>query len=201
MIALYALLQLSLAHADVTVCFETGKTCSDVDIDQPRAEEAYRKGCDSGDAYSCARLGQLVEVKRGDRERAVAFYDRACKGNDSFGCEQAANLHLELCYVEAKKAFCDGREPKGEIRVLLFLRDFNPKYDDAFRDHNFDNPWTLRQTEVLFRRRVKEKNKKLLRALQAELKAKRHDGADGEGLRHQITCLKTKCPAFDDEYL
>jgi hypothetical protein len=43
------LLTTSLAQAayDEAACFRDGKTCSDADIDLPRAPEAFRRGCDA----------------------------------------------------------------------------------------------------------------------------------------------------------
>lgn len=191
---LLALMTFHPAHAGEAACFETGKTCSDVDIDRPRAEEAYRKGCDANDFYSCARLGQFYEVKENNLEKAAPFYDRACKGKDEFGCSQSQDLHQRLCFLEGDKHYCDGREPAGEMRIYVYLTTFSPKYADAFRDHNFDRGWGYDQVEKLFRKRVKERNGKLLRVLQKEWKSRRHDGADGETLDYYIKCLKDRCP-------
>jgi hypothetical protein len=187
------------AYGSEAECFSAGRGCADVDIDAGRAAEAYQHGCDAGDAYACARLGQFFEVKQGNREKAVALYDRACKAHDAFGCEQGTELHVDLCFLEGRKKYCGGAKPTGEVRMLMYLRTLDSRYSDALRTHNFDYPWKYKQAQELFDKRVKEKNPVLLKALEKELSSKRHDGADAEGLKFQIECMKKKCPEYDDQ--
>lgn len=183
------------AMADEVSCFKAGSGCSDIDIDSPKAEAAFKLGCDKNDFYSCARLGQFYEVKNKDLVKAALAYDKSCAGKDSYGCTGSYDVYMELCFLQQKKELCGKREPKGDFRVIAYLTNFDPKYSDAFATHSFESRWTLKPAAELFEKRVKEKNKKLLRALEREMKSKRHDGADAEGLRHFIKCVKMGgCP-------
>lgn len=186
-----------IAHADEATCLKTGTTCSDVDIDAGGAEASYRKGCDAGEMYSCSRLGQWLEIKKHEDEKALDAYERGCKGKDEFGCEQAKELRPTLCYIDGKKKFCDGSEPQGEFRVLVFLRTLNPKYADSFDGVDFDRGMGRKEIETLFQKRVKAKNKVVLKALERTLKSHKHDGADAEMVRYSIECIKKACPSDD----
>jgi TPR repeat protein len=194
-----ALLQLPVAHADEATCLQTGQSCSDVDIDRPLAKASYEKGCQSKEAYSCSRLGQYFETKESDFEKAMKFYDEGCRGKDKFGCEQASELHQRYCYIEGKKEFCDTHEPKGEYRIFAYLKTFNPKYANAFADHNFEDPWEMKEVGDLFQKRLKERNQQLLKTLEKEMNSTRHDGADAEYIQDDILTLKGKCAERDDD--
>jgi hypothetical protein len=192
-----ALLLLPLsALADEATCFQSGKTCAEVDIDSARAEAAFAKGCAAADAFSCSRSGQLFEVRRNDSERALGFYDRGCKGGDSFGCEQAKELRPRLCVVENKKKFCSG-EPAGDYRAYLFLKTLNFKYAEGLYSHDFDRSFAFKEAEDFFQKRVKEKNRKLLKALKSARRLGRHDGNDAEMIDYNIECIEKKCPEYD----
>lgn len=195
--SLFALLAFLPCAALAEDCLSTGKNCADVDIDAPQAEASYQKGCDVDDFYACARLGQFYETKRSDMPRALKAYDKSCRGQDEFGCTQAYNAYMELCFHQEKKQYCGKMEPKDEYRILAFLRGFSPKYKDAFADHDFQASWTVTKAERLYAKLLQAKSKKLLRALEAEKRSGKHDGADGEALSRDIACLKGDCKYQD----
>jgi hypothetical protein len=202
MILLVALFQLAAAHAesaDPEACLKTAKNCANVDIDVAKAREAFEKGCEARDWESCTRLGQYWEVRGNDASKAAAAYDKACReGKDKYACDQAQEIHERACFVDNNKKFCDGREPAGDVRAYVFLKTFESKYADALRQHDFSSHWSLDATEKLYTKLKKEKNKKLLRALERELKSRMHDGSDAETIQYDIQCMRDKCPS--DEY-
>jgi TPR repeat protein len=57
--------------------------------------EAYKKGCDLGNAKACTNLGYMYEFGKGVAEnkyKAVELYRKACNGGDALGCTNLGNL-------------------------------------------------------------------------------------------------------------
>ena len=149
----YAVSISSLAEdSQIGRCIQTGKACSDVDMDHPKAKEAYEAGCNSKDFYSCARLGQYYEVKMKDPKRALTYYDSACAGKDKYGCDGAYEIYMDLCYLKNERSYCGKKDPKGEFRILAFLETFDSKYEDAFVAHNFESPWIHEKCRISSKR-------------------------------------------------
>ena len=195
----FALLLISFALISTTFatekeCFEQGKNCSEVDIDSPKAEMAFKRGCNAKDYYSCYRLGQFYELNKHNLALASNYYEISCKGEDKNGCDSLREAKQVLCYVQQKSVYCAKLEPVGDYRVMAYLRRFDPKYADAFSKHNFGNPWEVKEAKALYEKRKQEKNKKLLEVLEKELKSGKHDGADAEDLHYDVECMRGKCP-------
>lgn len=156
------------------------------------SSENFEAECKAKNYYSCARMGQYFEVEKNDLPKALEYYRKSCEGNDPYGCKWVYDALMVLCYEREEKKFCGEMEPKGEYRIIALLKDFNPKYEDAFKGHNLDSAWRVPKAEKLFEKRVIEKNPKLLRVLERERKLGGHDGADAETLFHAIDVLKGK---------
>jgi TPR repeat protein len=61
-----------------------------VGTDPKRAAELYRKGCDGGEAESCARLARLYQTGTGvdrDIDKANDLLNRACRHGFRSGVE------------------------------------------------------------------------------------------------------------------
>ena len=117
---------------DGRACRKLGKLrlrCQPPQFDLARAAEAYTKGCDAGDASSCAALALQVQDGRGvpwDLPRAVELYRRACDGGSGVACFNLGGMYFggngvaqdlpkanELM-VRAEKQYrvmCEGPEP------------------------------------------------------------------------------------------
>lgn len=176
--------------ASFDLCLKQGQKCADVDIDHPRAEEAFRAGCDKKDYSSCNRLGQYFEVNKKALEKALKYYDIACAGKDEFACKSSYDISMQFCYVQEKKAFCGKHEPKGGYRVLVYLQTFDPKYRDSFDAGNFETRFSVEKAEKLYDRLLRSKSPKLLKALEYTQKHGHHDGADAEAIQSDIWTLK-----------
>lgn len=181
----------------LNLCRQDLETCASVNIDLPEAKEAYQLGCDGNQYYSCFRLGQFYEIKALNPPEALKAYEKSCSGKDSYGCENETALRSKLCFLEKKKEFCKG-EPKGEYRILLFLETLDAKYQDAFMDHHFSEPFTLEPTLALYKKRLAERNKKLLAVLRNVRKQGKQDGQNAENLQDAIWELEGKENLIDD---
>lgn len=170
-------------------CKKSIVNCASIDIERSDAKEAYDFGCNAGDFYACFRLGQYLEIKSKNIMEALKAYEKSCLGKDQNGCESETELRMDLCYIKQMKSYCKG-EPVGEYRILLFLQELNPKYEDIFVNRDFDKPFSLEAVKILYEKRLKEKNKKLLKALKISQKRGHHDGADSEGLQLDIWRLE-----------
>jgi hypothetical protein len=111
----------SVPSPALDACEKDAKKCSSLDIDHPRAREAYQIGCDKKDAYSCFKLGQYLDVKETNAREAVKLYDTGCKidPQNKMICDAARDKGDKLCYLENISEFCRG-EPMGEYRILVF---------------------------------------------------------------------------------
>lgn len=79
-----------------------------------RADHLYTKansllsgGCDSGNAESCAVLGDLYDAGKGvteDDARANLLYQRACDANSGYGCWRLADKYLNNYAPDVEKA-------------------------------------------------------------------------------------------------
>lgn len=174
----------------IDACLKKSENCASVDMDHPKAAEAYKKGCDSKDYYSCYRLGQFYEVSTKNIKKAMKYYSVSCDGKDKYGCEGKYELTMVLCYIKNQEDYCGVIEPKGEYRILEYLSSFKPKYSDCFNEHDFSYDFSMNKTKVLFEKRVKEKNKTLLKTLEKSRDGRFHDGAAAETLSSYIRVLK-----------
>lgn len=179
-------------------CKKDASSCASLDIDHPRAKEAYEMGCQARDAYSCYRLGQYFEVRAFRIPAAIEQYGQSCKFGYKDGCADEKNLRSHLCYLKKQRAFCKG-EPEGEFKIFVFLETLNPKYKNAFYRHNFSTGLQLEEVRKLYRKRLAERNTKLLEALKLSLINGRHDADDAESLQQDILVLEGKeKPGHDD---
>ena len=167
-------------------CIKSGKECSEVPIESPRAEEAYIKGCESRDFYACSRLGQYFEFQKTSLDDSLKYYEISCKGGNKYGCEGQYDLAMKLCYLQEQRKYCGKLEPKAEFRIIAFLENLNEKYIDCFVDHNFSYPFNHKRAEALFQERLKGKNKVFLKALQKAKNGKYYDGDGAETLDSYI---------------
>ncbi len=172
-------------------CEKDFTLCAAVDIESSEAKQSYEKGCEAKEFYACFRLGQLHELKNKDFMTAVKSYEIGCNGFDQFSCEAEIELRSTQCYLENNKEFCKG-EPTGEYRILLFLQSLSPKYQDAFVNHNFLYSFSLEEVSSLYKKRLIEKNPKLLSALNYAKKNGRHDGVNSERLQEDIESFSAK---------
>lgn len=187
----------SQATNELDQCRKNSESCASIDIEKPDAREAYQIGCEANNFYSCYRLGQYHEIKSSNIEEAIKAYSKSCDGKYAEGCEDETSLRSKLCFIDQKKEFCKG-EPKDEYRILVFLQTLDPKYRDAFVDHNFSYPFTLEQVKTLYNKRIDEQNKMLLEALLVAQKQGHHDGADAEGLQTAIWKLEGNKKMLED---
>ncbi len=201
MVILIYILSISVSWAQniSKECKDKPATCSSLDIDIPQAKISYEYGCERKDAYSCYRLGQFFEVRRVDIPSAISAYQKSCELKYSEGCDDERKLRSELCYVEKNRAFCKG-EPKGEYRILVFLETLNPKYKDAFIQHDFDTSFSVKPVQGLYDRRIKARDAKLLDALKLARKKGKHDGHDAETLNAAIEFLEGKRESLIEDH-
>jgi len=173
------------------------RQCGSTDFDAPNAQAAYRAGCDAGDFHSCARLGQYYEIKSKNPKQASTYYEMACKGGEKSGCEGAYDIDMEMCYLKKDPSYC-GKEPHGEFRVLAFLQTFNPKYENALVNHEFEEGWRYKETADLYKKLIENRSQKLLKALRYALKKRPADGADSEDIQSDIWKLQGGKRGWED---
>lgn len=181
------------AGNSLELCLKDSKDCGSVESENPQAEVAFTKGCDAKDFYACYRLGQFYQfAKKPDVANALKYYEMACAGKDKYGCEGSYALTMELCYDKKQKKYCGIKEPQGEYRIMAFFEKFDPKYKDAFVNHDFSYALDNKKLKAQYEKLVKKKNKKLLEALLYAKEHGHHDGADAESLHDDIDRMQGK---------
>lgn len=170
--------------------------CAEVDMDSPDAQSSYTLGCEAQNFYSCYRLGQFFQTKKNNEKEAIRYYEIACGGKDEYGCESSYDLHMKLCYDNLDPNYCGKKDPKGVYRVIAYLENYDPKYEDAFFEWDFDGAFFNARAEKMFQAAVKERNPKLLENLLLAQKKGKHDGANAEGLTETIRILKGSKPSL-----
>lgn len=185
--------QIMAATNSLETCLKDSKDCGSVESENPEALKAYTKGCDAKDFYACYRLGQLYQFgKKPQITEALKYYEISCAGQDKYGCDASYELVMEQCYVKKQKKYCGKKEPQGEYRIMAFFEKFDPKYKDAFINHNFSYSLDNKKLAAQYKKLVKQKNKKLLEALLLSKEQGKHDGDDSETLYHDIKLMQKK---------
>lgn len=181
----------SPAVSSMETCKTDHFTCAAVKLEDAQASEAYTHGCNQKDYYSCYRLGQYHEQKSKNVDEALKAYEVACGGKDFYGCRSEQELRAKLCYVEKKSSYCKG-EPAGEMRLIAFLAEQEPRYKDAFVGVKFATPFSMELTRNLYAKRREEKSHLLLEALQIAKSKSAVSGPDLEALNAEIKYLEMK---------